>query len=364
MGSPIQKDRSSLEHWLIIDTDAGIDDAVAICLALKLGQQYGVMVKLISCVQGNCKLEQVVINVAKCREACGGRGCKVPKICVGSNKALNGTQVAATFFHGADGLGNVTDGSIADPIIDENEFTSDAIECILEVVDEASKRNDVHLTLLALGPLTNIAKVMMKQDKDGVENESSLLMNVVEEFVLMGGCGNAQGNITRVAEFNIYNDAEAADYVFSNWTNTNVVVASWEYTVKHALPWETFDEIFGLDNIRHNEVGKFLSKILHHTYGNHEPKGDKVEHFERSKSGAVICDPCALIYCLDKETASSFEQVHIEVECKSELTRGMTVVDWGSYDGVSRSKNVKWLIDMDNERFLRMLRAACIDGLQ
>ena len=91
--------------WLAIDTDAGVDDAVALCLAMQLAESYGYEVKMISCVQGNCSLDQVAINVAKCREACRGVGNPEPKICIGSDKSLKGTQVDATFFHGNDGLG-------------------------------------------------------------------------------------------------------------------------------------------------------------------------------------------------------------------------------------------------------------------
>lgn len=338
--------------WLAIDTDAGVDDAVALCLAMQLAESYGYEVKMISCVQGNCSLDQVAINVAKCREACRGVGNPEPKICIGSDKSLKGTQVDATFFHGNDGLGDVTDGSISNPTaIHTNDC---AIDELVNLANEAKSIEDVHLTIIALGPLTNIAKAMMK---------SASFSSSVDELLLMGGCGNARGNITRVAEFNIYNDPEAAQYVFINWTRKEITVASWEYTVQHPLPWHDFDSILGINNPNHNEVGNFLSKILHKSYGNHENCEERKSSSARPIEGAVICDPCAMIYFLDRRTAKSCEYVHVEVECESELTRGMTVVDWGCYDGSNRTRNVKWLKQMDVNLYADILRQACLNNI-
>ena len=341
----------SAKRWLAIDTDAGIDDAVAICLALQLEEMYGYEVKLVTCVQGNCSLEQVAINVAKCRERCKGPGCESPRICLGAEKALNGTQVDATFFHGADGLGDVTDGSIKDPV--KSYDSQCGIDALVTLAKEADTVGDVFLTIVALGPLTNIAMAMMQSDNELVE--------LVDEFILMGGCATACGNITRVAEFNIYNDAEAAKYVFQNWSRPTIAVASWEYTVQHPLSWQHFDDILGLNNPRHNCVGEFLSKILHKTYGNHDACEER-KSSPRSTDGAVICDPCAMIYFIDKQTATSIDFVHVDVECESTLTRGMTVVDRGlSYDGMNRQKNVKWLMEMDQKLMLEILQNACFE---
>ena len=342
--------KTNTKRWLAIDTDAGIDDSVAICMALKLEKLYDFEVKLITCVQGNCSLEQVAINVAKCREACMGRGSDKPRICLGADKALNGTQVDATFFHGIDGLGDVTDGSIEDPAIAHDDECG--IEALVTLAKEAKSMHDVHLTVIALGPLTNIAKAMMQSENQFVE--------LVDEFILMGGCGNARGNITRVAEFNIYNDADAAKYVFQYWNRQTISVASWEYTVQHPLPWQYFDDFLGINNPRHNQVGAFLSKILHKTYGRHEESEER-KSSPRASDGAVICDPCAMIYFIEKRTAKSVELVHVDVECQSELTRGMTILDWGSYDGINREKNVKWLMQMDENFMLNILRRICLD---
>lgn len=331
------------KRWLAIDTDAGIDDAVAICLALELGNEYGVEVKLLTCVQGNVNLEQVAVNVAKCRAvAKEGAASASPPIYLGSELALNGSQVDATYFHGLDGLGDVDD--VDHP--GETSVDGCAIDALIHLAHQAKAQNK-HLTVLALGPLTNIAKAIQKE---------SSLMSLVDELVLMGGCGNARGNVTRVAEFNVYNDAEAAEYVFRTWTQPNIAVASWEFTVDHPIPWHQFDEILDVDNPNHTRVGTFLSKVLYNAYGSREKTSR-----ERSKTGAVICDPCALVYCLDKNLVTKFERMHVEVECKGKLTRGMTILDAGtSYDGVEREQNVKWLSKMDTRVLVEMLHRVCL----
>mmetsp|Transcript_8451 Transcript_8451/g.12525 ORF Transcript_8451/g.12525 Transcript_8451/m.12525 type:complete len:414 (-) Transcript_8451:61-1302(-) len=344
------KSSNKNKRWLAIDTDAGIDDAVAICLALELAEEYGIEVTLLTCVQGNVCLEQVAVNVAKCRAVCAEEGTctsatasNSPPIYLGSELAMNGSQVDATFFHGADGLGDVVD-AIDHP--GETSVEGCAIDALIDLAHQAKAQN-ISLTVLALGPLTNIAKAMQKEIN---------FMCLVDELVLMGGCGNARGNVTRVAEFNVYNDAEAAEYVFREWTQPNIVVASWEFTVNHPIPWRQFDELLAVDNPSHTRVGAFLSKVLHKAYGSREKTSR-----ERSNVGAVICDPCALVYCLDSSAVTKFERVHVEVECKGELARGMTILDAGtSYDRVARERNVKWLSEMDMRVFVQMLHRICL----
>jgi len=348
-------------NWLAIDTDAGVDDAVAICLLFKHTSSY--QIKLINSVQGNCNVNQVVTNVAKCLNVCqndnddngNSKSERIP-IGLGSEKALDGSQVDATFFHGKDGLGDVTDGTIPTPEL-YNTDNVDAVQSLIDLAILAKQTPNVKLTLLALGPLTNVAKTMMIADERLNGDDNQKLMNMIDELVIMGGCGNARGNITRVAEFNVYNDVDAAAHVFQHWTKDNITVVPWEYCVKHAISWDRYDAVFGLNNPKHTQVGTFLSKILHRTYGERDGGSDEIN---REKHGAVICDPMAAAYCLNPQIAKSHQFVHVEVECKSETTKGMTVVDWGSYDGANRKKNVKWLLDMDDDLYFRYLKELCI----
>jgi purine nucleosidase len=351
-GSRIEQNK----RWLAIDTDAGIDDAVAICMALKLSSFYGMEVKMISCVQGNCDVKQVGINCVKCREACFGKGSQSPPIYIGAAEALDGTQNNASFFHGADGLGDVVDDDIRIDIDVTKEVEEmSAIDALNELIEDAASQEDVHLTIIALGPLTNIAKSMMK-----MKGGPTRFITNVDEFIFMGGCGNARGNVTRVAEFNVHNDCEAAEYVFRHWVRENVSVASWEYTVENALPWEDFERLLQINNSNHSSVGNFLSKVLYKAYGSQgEISGD--DPVRGRQNGVIICDPCAMAYCLDKKSATSYNNVNVEVECKSELTRGMTVIDWGSYDGATRVKNVKWLEKMDINIYVEMLNRICLN---
>jgi len=324
------------ERWLVIDTDAGVDDAVALCLAMQLFELYGVTIKFLSCVQGNTSLENVVVNVGKCVKICNDD----PPIYVGANSSLDGTQFDAQFYHGKDGLGDATiDHPRTGPIEGKG-----SVEAFIDVSKEAAKQKNVHLTLLMLGPLTNLALAIRKEPN---------ISSMVNELIIMGGCGNAKGNITRTAEFNIFNDCEAADIVFKNWNSPTLTIVPWELCSENSIEWVKFDELFTLKSPVRSNVGVFLSKILQFTFG--------TQHQENrlNLSGAVICDVIAMACFLDPSVVIEKEFVHVEVELQSSLTRGQTVVDWGCYDGIKRSKNVKWVTKINKDMLIRMLEKMC-----
>uniref|UniRef100_A0A7S1BQZ1 Inosine/uridine-preferring nucleoside hydrolase domain-containing protein n=1 Tax=Corethron hystrix TaxID=216773 RepID=A0A7S1BQZ1_9STRA len=215
-------------NWLAIDTDAGIDDAVALCMALKLSSvrplscsKGGVSgddtiaappeVKLLTCVGGNVPVRQVQKNVHKCIAACKSDGCLPldPEVCVGADHtfaSITGDgdpvqHVHATEFHGHDGLGDVVghqQGLCDIPVVAPDHDDGCAADALVRLAQKSSCEDDVRLTLLALGPLTNVALAIQRSD--------GAIVDVVDELVIMGGCGNGRGNVTRVAEFNIYSD--------------------------------------------------------------------------------------------------------------------------------------------------------------
>eukprot|EP01044_Picomonas_judraskeda_P031743 COSAG03_NODE_11977_length_567_cov_1.395299_1_plen_129_part_10 len=104
-------------RWLAIDTDAGVDDAVALCLALRCASRCGFELKLLTTTYGNVPLEHVNLNVCKCRRACGLSARDVP-VCVGAGCPLLGdrAEVEASFFHGQDGLGDAQDPVAVPPL--------------------------------------------------------------------------------------------------------------------------------------------------------------------------------------------------------------------------------------------------------
>jgi len=327
------------ERWLAVDTDAGCDDAVALCLAMQLSKSYGVTVKLLSCVQGNTSLENVVVNVSKCLEVCGHGNGSGPPMYIGADSSLEGKQHDAQYFHGKDGLG---DAGLDHPTIGPNDEKG-AVDALIDISKEAAKQKNVHLTLLMLGPLTNLALAMRKEPN---------ISSMVNELIIMGGCGNARGNITRTAEFNIFNDCEAADIVFKNWNLPTLSVVPWDLCAQNPMDWAKFDELFTLETRGKTDVGVFLSKILQFAFG---PQNTE----NRRAQGPIICDVIAMACFLDPSIETERERVHVEVELQSSLTRGQTVIDWGLQHYIKRPKNVKWITNINQDILVRMLEKIC-----
>jgi purine nucleosidase len=212
--------------------DAGVDDAFALGLALKFASNFHFEVRLVSTVFGNCSLLQVAKNVSKIRAACDLNHHTGPPIVYGcEHPIIKETIIDATYFHGLDGLGN---NNLPDEEIGTTPDNIAAQE-IIRVCLEAKEKN-VKVTLVMLGPLTNLAKaIQLKED----------IVTDIDRIVIMGGAGSGHGNVGRVTEFNIHADCEAAAIVFSNLSQCNRIctIVSWELTLAATIPWEVFDSL-------------------------------------------------------------------------------------------------------------------------
>ncbi|MEM9374258.1 MAG: nucleoside hydrolase, partial [Planctomycetota bacterium] len=201
---------------LIIDTDPGVDDALAIMLA---HAHPGVHLEALTVVHGNVGLEQTTQNAFRIldvldAEALVYAGCDRPLI---YRPAENAARV-----HGEDGLGDV-----AWPASDRPVATEHAAAAIVRMATESPGE----LTLVAIGPLTNVAMALRLDPT---------LPEKIGRFVVMGGAVTGQGNVlTGCAEFNVYTDPEAARIVFEEWPDFELV--DWEATLRHGYPAETVD---------------------------------------------------------------------------------------------------------------------------
>ncbi|GMI36164.1 hypothetical protein TrCOL_g3775 [Triparma columacea] len=335
---------TSRPKWVWIDSDAGVDDAVALCAALKLQKGWGYEMKGVSTSFGNTSADNVNVNVRKVMASClkdGSGGCP---IFAGAQGGLRGETADASYFHGKDGLG---DAGLDDPV----EVTLDgrgAVEGLVGVAEDA-KREGAELIVVTIGPLTNLAEAMMRGGRGGGGGGGGGgWMGGVANLVVMGGCGNAHGNATRVAEFNVKADVTAAAHVFEHWRGEMTVV-SWDLCCGNPIPWRSFHEAVSKE-LHEGEVGKFLKAICRDIYSS-EKDADK-----RSGEGAVICDFLAVAVAIDRAVVRKWEMVNVEVETGGSITEGMTVVDWGCYDGVKgREKNVEWVTAVDMGRVVEML---------
>ena len=186
---------------ILIDTDPGVDDALAILLAMLSPELH---IEAITTVCGNVPVTQGTENLLRILEVLDLE--EFPRIAQGEARPLVKPLVTAAHVHGDDGLGNVSqlqnaDGNPLYPPADTNISSISGVDLILEMVT----RYPDELTLVALGPLTNIAKAI---------REDTEKMKRLQKIVLMGGAFEEYGNVTTTAEFNIFVDPHAAHEVF------------------------------------------------------------------------------------------------------------------------------------------------------
>jgi purine nucleosidase len=186
------------------------------------------------------------------------------------------------------------------------------------------------LTLIALGPLTNLA-IATKLDPD--------LPRKYKRLIVMGGAIHAKGNSwTPAAEFNMYVDPEAAAVVFQNWPGLTLV--SWENTMQYALEPRQVEELSQIDSPR----AEFFRRSIKNRYLNQLP-GWKVL-FE--------ADPLAMAVALEPDIVLRSELRFVEVELSGRSTRGQTVVDW--FDLNDRLPNTNLVQEIDKERFWELMK--------
>jgi purine nucleosidase/pyrimidine-specific ribonucleoside hydrolase len=308
---------------LLIDTDPGIDDALAIVLALA---SPGVSIEAITTVAGNVPLDQATANLLRLLAvACPGR---LPPMGRGAAAPLRRPLVAGSPVHGDDGLGNVDrlldpDGRPRYPLPEPPLEMQDAANLILETADRLGEE----LVVVALGPLTNVA-VAAGRDRRALSR--------VGRIVVMGGAVAVPGNVTPAAEFNFYVDPDAAAAVLDAGLAVELVpldvtrqVVVRESDVARALA------------LCPSPVARFVADFTLHG-------------FASEGGGIVLHDPLAVGVALDPSLVG-FETLSVEVECEGQLTRGQSLADRrrGSA-GRTRGPNCRVAMTVHAPRFLRM----------
>ena len=301
---------------IIIDTDPGQDDAVAILLALASPDEIEVLG--ITAVAGNVPLPLTQRNARIVCELAGRRD--VP-VYAGCDAPLRRTLVTAEHVHGRTGLDGPDLPEPTMPLAEEH-----AVDFIIDTLRREPART---VTLCPLGPLTNIATAFSRAP-DIVER--------VARIVLMGGAYFEVGNITPTAEFNIYVDPEAADIVFKS--GAEIVVMPLDVTHKALVTKARNDAFRALGT----PVGIAVAQMT-----------DFFERFDKEKygsAGAPLHDPCVTAYLIRPELFSG-RHINVMVETGSDLTLGMTVADWWRVSG--RAANATFMGDIDADGFFALL---------
>ncbi len=301
---------------IIIDTDPGQDDAFAILLALASPEDITVLG--ITAVAGNVPLPLTTRNA---RIICELAGKPDMRVYAGCDAPLQRKLVTAEHVHGKTGL----DG----PVMDEPLMALQPGHAVEFIINTLRSEPAGTVTLCPLGPLTNIATAFLQAPD---------IIGRVQEIVLMGGGCFEGGNITPVAEFNIYVDPEAADIVFQSGAPIVVMPLDVTHKVLSTKPRVAAFRKLG------TKVGQVAAEWL-----------DFFERFDVAKygsDGAPLHDPCVIAYLVKPELFSG-RLINVMVEVQSELTLGMTVADW--WGVTDRKPNALFMGGVDADGFFALL---------
>ncbi len=313
---------------LLIDTDPGIDDALAILLALT---SPGVSVEAITTVAGNVSVDRATANLGYILQV--ARPDPMPRVARGAEAPLKRALVTAGHVHGQDGLGNLDhfvepDGRPRYPAPSLPLQMQDGADLILEMADRF--RRD--LVVVALGPLTNLALALGRDARR---------LGRVGRVVVMGGAIKAPGNVTPAAEFNFYVDPEAAAAVFEAGLRLELVPL--DVTRQVVLRQAEFSARLSRCP---SPVAHFVADFTLHGFAFGAERGD---------GGIVMHDPLAMGVALDPSLAR-FEDLRVEIECEGRVTRGLSLADRRPIPAhLKRAPNCRVALTVDAPRFLGLL---------
>lgn len=301
---------------IIIDTDPGQDDAVAILLALASPDELDVVA--ITAVAGNVPLELTTLNALKMVELAGRP--EVP-VHAGSVTPMVRPLITAEYVHGATGIDGADLPEPSTPVADGH-----GVDVIVDLLMESEPGT---MTLCPLGPLTNVGMAMVREPR---------IVPRIAEIVLMGGGFFEGGNTTPTAEFNIYVDPHAADIVFRS--GVPITVMSLDVTHRALIAPRHMERFAAVDS----PAGRAVHGML-----------EFYERYDVDKygmEGGPLHDPCVIAHLLVPGMFRGRE-VSVAVETTSELTMGMTVVDW--WNLTPNPPNATWMREVDADGFFDLL---------
>jgi purine nucleosidase len=305
---------------ILIDTDAGSDDAVALIMALRSPQ---VRVLAITVVAGNVSVQQGTANALYTVELCAS---EVP-VFSGAAAPLIRPLEDASWFHGQDGLGDL--GYVPSTRTPEKEFAVDAMVRVIEA--------NPGIEVITLGPLTNLALAL---------RQSPALAGNVSRCVVMGGAPCCEGNVSPAAEYNFWVDPEAAQVVLRSQLPIELI--GWQLSRGQAvLSGQESEDILALGT----SFGEFAvqsNEIAARAY-----------HAQTGEVGIALPDPAAMAILLDPALSLVSTGHYMDVQIDSGITRGMSVVDklgvaadprnraaWSGVVDRGRKHSVVWEMDI------------------
>jgi len=315
-GGSGESSRRGASMKLFIDTDPGVDDALAILMALA---DPRVDLVGLGIAAGNVGLGHTLRNALKLLEVCRRDvpvfpGCPCPLLQAAPD---------AGHVHGSDGFGDTGYEAPGARPADEH-----AALALLRL----SHRHAGELVVVALAPLTNLA-LALRLDPS--------LPQRIRRLVVMGGAVTGRGNITPMAEFNAYFDAEAAKIVLEEWPDYELV--DWEAVMRHSLDRADVDRWLAADSAR----AAFFAAISRY---------NRDSSFDRRRHRWLCADALAMAVALEPEAALESRVRAVQVDTGNGPCRGVTAVDWGQRSGARESARI--LMNFDQSRFEARLREA------
>jgi purine nucleosidase len=301
---------------LIIDTDPGADDVVALLLALASKDELNVLA--ITTVAGNVRIDKTSRNARLAREWAGRE--EVP-VYAGAGRPLVRPPIYAENIHGKEGLPGVEVHEPAKGLAKGN-----AVQYLVETLSKAAPHS---ITVAMLGPQTNLALALIQAPE---------ITQGIKEVVVMGGAHFNGGNITPVAEFNLFADPDAAKVVLASGVKLTYVPL--DVTHKILTSEQRLKQIEALNN----NAGKLVGNIL-----NEYVKADMVHY---GLPGGPVHDASVITWLLKPELFTG-RQINVVIDSREGPGFGQTVADW--YDTLGQPKNVFWIENGDAQGFFDLL---------
>jgi purine nucleosidase len=303
-----------VRHFLI-DTDTASDDAVALVMALRYPD---VQVEAITVVAGNVPLDQAVQNALYTVELCGSQA----PVHAGLAAPLMTPLKTAQNVHGRDGMGD-----IGLPLHGRSPAPGHGVDVLIEMINRFAGE----IELVTLGPLSNLALALLLDPS---------LPGMVKAYTMMGGIGQGYGNVSELAEYNIWADPEAARIVFES--GLPITMVGWDISRLYAA----FD---AAESARFRGIGTRLAEFSVDIQGT-------VNAFAQAETQLVgydLPDPIAMAVALDAAVATDVQHLPVTVDSLSPLGRGQTVVDHLKMSG--KAANTQVVLAADRARFLDLM---------
>jgi purine nucleosidase len=300
---------------IIIDTDPGQDDAVAILLALASPE---LQVLGLTVVAGNVPLPLTASNA---RKVCELAGKPEAKVFAGADKPLVRALITAEHVHGRTGL----DG----PTLPEPTMALQPQHAVDFLAETLRREPAASVTLVGIGPLTNIALALQRAPE---------IAPRIQEIVVMGGSVHEGGNVTPAAEFNMHVDPHAAHAVLTAGVPTTLMPL--DVTHQALATPERIAAIRALGSPVADAVAAMLTS------------SERVEEQRFGTRGAPLHDPCTIAWLL-KPALFAGRDCNVAVEHDSELSMGATVIDW--WDATDRPKNARVMRDIDADGYFALV---------